>query len=62
MENGYVVIKQAFTKKKSNEWTKDLWTRLGYNPDDKSTWPIDKDHIHMPVHNREAVKIFAPKV
>lgn len=62
MENGYVVIKRAFSKEKSDEWTKNLWTRLGCDPDDKSTWPTDRDRIHMPVHNREAVKTFAPKV
>ncbi|KAF8551689.1 hypothetical protein OG21DRAFT_1417532 [Imleria badia] len=61
MENGYVVIKQAFSKEKSDEWTRDLWPRLGCNPDDKSTWPTDKERIHMPVHNREAAKTFAPK-
>ncbi|KIJ62599.1 hypothetical protein HYDPIDRAFT_114250 [Hydnomerulius pinastri MD-312] len=61
MENGYVVIKQAFTQQKSDDWTKELWTRLGCDPNDKATWPTDKDRIHMPVHNREAVKTFAPK-
>ncbi|EGN98484.1 hypothetical protein SERLA73DRAFT_161227 [Serpula lacrymans var. lacrymans S7.3] len=61
MENGYVVIKNAFSREKSAEWTKDMWTRLGYDPNDKSTWPKDKDRINMPSHNREDVSYFAPK-
>lgn len=62
MENGYVVIKQAFSREKSDEWTKELWVRLGCNPNDRSTWPTNNDRTHMPEHNREAVKTFSPKV
>jgi len=59
MENGYVVIKQAFTKEKAAEHTKNMWIRLGRDPNDKSTW--DQERIHMPVHHRERVSEFAPK-
>ncbi|KAH9920464.1 uncharacterized protein B0H18DRAFT_593712 [Fomitopsis serialis] len=59
LENGYIVIKQAFTKRKAAEWTKEMWTRLGLDPVDKSTW--DRERIHMPWHKREAVSTFAPK-
>ena len=60
MENGYVVIKQAFTKEKAAESTKNMWVRLGRDPNDKSTW--DQERVHMPAHNRERVADFAPKV
>ncbi|TFY60531.1 hypothetical protein EVJ58_g5093 [Rhodofomes roseus] len=59
LETGYVVIKQAFTKEKAAEWTKGMWTRLGLDPNDKSTW--DRERIHMPWHKREVVSAFAPK-
>ncbi|KAH8072262.1 hypothetical protein BXZ70DRAFT_749057 [Cristinia sonorae] len=59
LENGYVVIKQAFTKEQAAERTKDVWTRLGRDPSDKATW--DQERIHMPVHQRERVADFAPK-
>jgi len=59
MENGYVVIKQAFTKEKAAEWTQNMWVRLGLDPNDKSTW--DRERIHMPWHKRETVSTFAPK-
>ncbi|EKM51627.1 uncharacterized protein PHACADRAFT_177048 [Phanerochaete carnosa HHB-10118-sp] len=59
LENGYVVIKQAFTKQKAADWSKDVWVRLGMDPNDKSTWT--KERIHMPWHKREKVSTFAPK-
>lgn len=60
LENGYVVIKQAFTKEKAAEWTKTMWIRLGLDPTDKTTW--DRERIHMPWHKKEEVATFAPKV
>ncbi|KAK0465302.1 uncharacterized protein EV420DRAFT_1513817 [Desarmillaria tabescens] len=59
LEKGYIVVKDAFTKEKAAEWAKDLWVRLGLDPDDKTTW--DRERIHMPVHNREKVSTFSPK-
>ena len=60
MEDGFIVIKNGFTKEKAAEWTESIWVRLGLDPNDKSTW--DKDRIHMPWHRRENVASFAPKV
>ncbi|KAF9498067.1 hypothetical protein BDN71DRAFT_1481368 [Pleurotus eryngii] len=51
LEDGYIVIKNAFTKEKAAEWTKSMWTLLGIDPDDKTTWY--KERIHMPWHKRE---------
>lgn len=60
MEDGFVVIKNGFTKEKAAEWTENIWVRLGLDPNDKSTW--DKVRIYMPWHRREDVVSFAPKV
>ncbi|KAL6304145.1 hypothetical protein BKA93DRAFT_826125 [Sparassis latifolia] len=60
LENGYVVIKQGFTKEKATEFTKTMWVRLALDPNDKSTW--DRERIHMPWHSRQPVASFAPKV
>lgn len=60
LEHGYLVIKQAFTKEQAAAWTETLWVRLGLDPNDKSRW--DKERIHMPLHKRETVAEFAPKV
>ncbi|GJE94201.1 hypothetical protein PsYK624_103690 [Phanerochaete sordida] len=59
MENGYVVIKQAFTREQAADFTSEMWVRLGLDPDDKSTWT--QERIHMPVTKRVRVSEFAPK-
>lgn len=62
MEHGYLIVKQAFSREKAAEFTRNMWVRLGLDPDDKETWPHDRDRIHMPFHTREPVATFAPRV
>ncbi|KAG6817601.1 hypothetical protein H0H87_006229 [Tephrocybe sp. NHM501043] len=59
LDQGFVVVKSAFTKKKAAEWTTNVWIRLGMDPNDPSTW--DRERVHMPWHKRERVADFAPK-
>ncbi|KAF5377511.1 hypothetical protein D9615_005138 [Tricholomella constricta] len=59
LDDGYVVIKNAFTKEQADEWTASIWVRLGLDPNDKSTW--DRERIHLPWHKRVAVADFAPR-
>ncbi|ETI26175.1 hypothetical protein G647_02952 [Cladophialophora carrionii CBS 160.54] len=59
MQHGYVVIEQCFSKEASDEWTKDVWTRLGMDPADKTTWT--RERTNMPEHRRLQVPDFAPK-
>jgi len=64
LAHGYVVIKQAFTKEAADEFTKDVWIRLGIDPNDRSTWveqPFRGDRVHMPKHKSVSAKEFAPK-
>lgn len=58
MQYGYLRLKSCFSRDKAAEWTKDVWTRLGFDPDDKSTWT--KAKINMPFHRRENAQTFAP--
>jgi hypothetical protein len=60
MENGYVVLKQAFTREKAAAWMENMWLRLDMDPSDKSTWI--KERTNMPFHRQEKVAEFAPKV
>ncbi|GJE90534.1 hypothetical protein PsYK624_066750 [Phanerochaete sordida] len=59
LENGYVIIKQAFTREQATNLMTEMWVRLGMDPDDKSTWT--QERTNMPVKNMFPVKEFAPK-
>jgi len=50
MENGFVVIKNAFTREQAAEFSKDVWVRLGVDPNDKSTWNGKPEKTNMPRH------------
>jgi len=59
MEHGWIKLENAFTKEQAEEWTATLWTRLGMDPNDKSTWT--KERVHMPTHQSAKIKDFSPK-
>jgi hypothetical protein len=59
MEHGFVVVPDCFSKAASDEWTRDVWVRLGMSPTDKSTWI--RERTNMPEHRRLKVVDFAPK-
>ncbi|KAK3676488.1 hypothetical protein LTR78_003764 [Recurvomyces mirabilis] len=59
LEHGYIKIPQCFSREKSDAFTSTVWTRLGADPNDKSTWPPDK--MNMPGHSAVSAKEFAPK-
>ena len=59
LENGYVVIHDCFSREAAEEYTASVWTRLGYDPDDRATWA--EPSIHMPTHRPIDVATFAPK-
>lgn len=56
---GWLKIPEAFTPEKSHQFTKDVWQRLGYDPNDRKT--CKEERINMPSHYYEAVQTFAPK-
>ncbi|CAE6460179.1 unnamed protein product [Rhizoctonia solani] len=58
MEHGYVVIKKALKDEWITRATQDIWVRLGFNPDDKSTWT--QERIHQPWHRKVPAKEVAP--
>jgi hypothetical protein len=56
---GYVAIRGCFSREAAAELTENLWTRLGYSPDDPSTWA--QPYVHMPSHQLIDVSQFAPR-
>ncbi len=59
LDNGFVRIPGCFSREAAAELTQSLWTRLGYDQNDPSTWA--EPSVHMPVHRQLDVKEFAPK-
>jgi hypothetical protein len=59
VEHGYVAIRGCFSREAAAEYTSSIWTRLGYEPADPSTW--DEPSIHMPSHRTIDIRTFAPK-
>ena len=59
MEHGFLRLTNCFTPAQAAEFTKDVWTRLGFDPADKTTWT--RERTNMPEHRRVSVATFAPK-
>ena len=59
LEQGFVRVPGCFTRAAAAELTSSVWTRLGYDPDDQSTWL--ESSIHMPTHQQLDVEQFAPR-
>ncbi|NEA23065.1 phytanoyl-CoA dioxygenase family protein [Actinomadura bangladeshensis] len=59
LDRGYVVINDCFTPEAAEEYTRTIWTRLGYDPEDRSTWT--EPGTHLPAHREMDIKEFAPK-
>ncbi|GAA5193441.1 hypothetical protein GCM10023322_55470 [Rugosimonospora acidiphila] len=59
LDKGYVRLRQCFSVDAAEEYSRHLWDRLGYRPDDPSTW--ERASIHMASHRDIDVKAFAPK-
>jgi len=59
MQHGFLVLKQAFTAEQAAEWTQHVWTRLGFDPNDKSTWI--RERTNMPKHREMQVSQYSPK-
>jgi hypothetical protein len=59
LDKGYVVIHDCFSRQAAEEYTRTVWTRLGYAAADPSTWA--EPSVHMPAHREIDVKEFAPR-
>jgi hypothetical protein len=59
LTHGHVVIRECFSREAAREYTQTMWTRLGYHPQDPSTWAAAS--VHMPSHRVIDVASFAPR-
>ena len=56
---GWLRVPGAIRQEYIDTWMKDLWTRIGYNEHDKSTW--DSEYLHLPRHREVPAEEFAPE-
>jgi hypothetical protein len=59
IDKGFVKLRHCFTPEAAHEYSRYIWHRLGYDPNDRSTW--SRPSIHMASHEDIDVKTFAPK-
>ncbi|CAN8097441.1 unnamed protein product [Discula destructiva] len=59
LNHGWLKIPQAFTKEQASEVTKNVWVRLGMDPNDKATWTALR--TNMPHHNTFDASEFCPR-
>ena len=59
LTTGMVCIRNAFTSEQGEQWSRDTFVRLGYDPHDPETWA--QTRIHMPSLNHRPVKDFSPR-
>jgi hypothetical protein len=58
LEHGWLKVSNAIKPKYLEGWMADLWVRLGYDPEDKSTW--EEDYIKLPRHREVPTSEFCP--
>ncbi|KAH9940399.1 uncharacterized protein BXZ73DRAFT_98835 [Epithele typhae] len=58
LQHGWVKIPKAVKEEYLKAFTDNVWVRLGYDPDDKTSWT--KEKIHMPRHREVPTKEFMP--
>lgn len=60
LDHGYVVIHDAMPKDFLEAQQRRIWVRLGYQPDNPSTW--ERDYLFMEDRDRWDVETLAPRV
>ncbi|KAK5107414.1 hypothetical protein LTR62_001275 [Meristemomyces frigidus] len=59
MQHGWLKLSNCFSQQQADELIGTVWTRLGMDPKDRTTWTSER--INMPKHNDFEASEFAPK-
>jgi hypothetical protein len=59
LNRGFIHLKGCFTKEQADAVTKNVWSRLGMDPADKSTWSALR--TNMPSHNEFSAAELSPR-
>ena len=58
LTKGWLCVPGAIKQEYIDTWMKDLWTRIGYDEADKTTWK--DEYLHLPRHREVSAEEFAP--
>lgn len=58
LHKGWLRVPNAIKEEYIEKWMKDLWTRIDYDENDKSTWHTE--YLHLPRHREVSAEEFAP--
>ncbi|RSH91555.1 hypothetical protein EHS25_009854 [Saitozyma podzolica] len=59
LEHGWLKVPNTIEPEYITSWMSDLWVRLGFDPEDKSTWT--SEYYHMPHHRQVRAELVAPR-
>ncbi|KAJ4167425.1 hypothetical protein NW754_011240 [Fusarium falciforme] len=59
LHKGWLRVPNAIKEEYIEKWMKDLWTRIDYDENDKSTWHTE--YLHLPRHREVSAEEFAPE-
>ncbi|KAM5342288.1 hypothetical protein ACJ41O_013254 [Fusarium nematophilum] len=58
LAKGWLRVPNAIKHSYIDKWMQDLWVRVGYDENDKSTW--SSEYLHLPRHREVRAEEFAP--
>ena len=58
LAHGYIHLPSAIPRANVDRFTQNMWTRLGWDSEDKATW--EDETVHMPRHREAAMRDFMP--
>lgn len=59
VEHGWLKVENAIKQEYLDGWTENMWTRLGWDPEDKSTWT--ETYVKLPRHREVLASDLCPK-
>ena len=59
ISKGHIILKECFSGDLAAEWREFAFKRLGYDPDDSTTW--EEPRVHLPSMNRMPIREIAPR-
>ncbi|RSH89876.1 hypothetical protein EHS25_001862 [Saitozyma podzolica] len=59
LQHGWLRVSDALKQEYVDRWMADMWTRIGYDQSDKSTWHTE--YMHIPRHREIRHEDFSPK-